>query len=171
MWIFTKVWQKSRFWLVFYLVIKGIWQYKLSLSYLKGHLKLYINFLYNYSVSCLAFEINRLILTLKAACIPPSWICIRYAYVTSRVKAKFCLANLMSLSIWNSIFWSLFSTQLTRNILRNFSKKFSPTWRSFNKFTLLVTSSKTQLIRSIIIPRWQTVGNLKDVVSYDSSWM
>ena len=51
----------------------------------------------------------------------------------------------MSLSIWNSIFQSLFSTQLTRNILRNFSKKFSPTWRSFNKFVLLVTSSKTQL--------------------------
>jgi hypothetical protein len=49
-----------------------------------------------------------------------------------------------------------FSTQLTHNILRNFSKKFSPTWRSFNKFTLLVTSSKTQLIRSIIIPRWRT---------------
>jgi sRNA-binding regulator protein Hfq len=27
---------------------------------------------------------------------------------------------------------------------------------TFNKFTLLVTSSKTQLIRSIIIPRWRT---------------
>jgi hypothetical protein len=36
---------------------KGIWQYKLSLSYLKEHLKLYINFLYNYSVSCLVFEL------------------------------------------------------------------------------------------------------------------
>ena len=60
------------------------------------------------------------------------------------------------LLIWNSIFRSLFSTQLTHNILRNFSKKFSPTWRSFNKFTLLVTSSKTQLTGSIIIPRWRT---------------
>jgi hypothetical protein len=62
----------------------------------------------------------------------------------------------MPLSIWNSIIRSLFSTQLTRKILRNISKKFSPTWRSCNKFTLLVTSSKTQLIRSIIIPRWRT---------------
>jgi hypothetical protein len=56
----------------------------------------------------------------------------------------------MSLSIWNSIFWSLFSTQVTHNILRNVSKKFSPTWRSFNKFTLLVTSSKTQLISKYV---------------------
>jgi hypothetical protein len=28
------------------------WQYKLSLPYLKEQLKLYINFVYNYSVSC-----------------------------------------------------------------------------------------------------------------------
>jgi hypothetical protein len=43
-------------------IFKGIWQSKLSLSYLKEHSKLYINFLYNYSVSCLGFEIDRLIL-------------------------------------------------------------------------------------------------------------
>ena len=43
-------------------IFKGIWQYKLSLSYLKEHSKLYINFLYNNSVSCLGFEIDRLIL-------------------------------------------------------------------------------------------------------------
>jgi hypothetical protein len=126
---------------------KGIWQYKLSLSYSKEHLKWYMNFFYNYSVSCLIdFES-------KAACIPPFWTYIRYAYVTSRVKSEIFnyLANHMSLSIWNSIFRSLVSTQLTHNILITFSKKFCPTWRSFNKFTLLVTSSKTQLIRSIII--------------------
>jgi hypothetical protein len=42
--------------------IKGIWQYKLSLSYLKEHLKWYINFLYNYSISCLVLEVKWLIL-------------------------------------------------------------------------------------------------------------
>jgi hypothetical protein len=45
-----------------------------------------ICYLYNYSVSCLVFEID--LLWSKAACIPPSWICIRYAYVTSRVKSE-----------------------------------------------------------------------------------
>jgi hypothetical protein len=79
---------------------------------------------------------------------------------TSQVghKAKFlsCKPHVI-ISIWNSIFRSLSSTQLTHNILRNLSKKFNPTWRNFNKFTLLLTLSKTQLIRSIIIPRWRTV--------------
>ena len=48
--------------ILIYIALKGKWQYKLSLSYLKEHLKLYVNFLYNYSISCLVFEINRLIL-------------------------------------------------------------------------------------------------------------
>ena len=51
--------QRDKF---FVRIFKGIWQYKLSLSYLKEHSKLYTNFLYNYSVSCLGFEIDRLIL-------------------------------------------------------------------------------------------------------------
>jgi hypothetical protein len=58
----------------------------------------------------------------KAACIPLlSWgcygmhsICIRHKWAKRR---NFYLANHMSLSIWNSILWSLFSTQLTHNML------------------------------------------------------
>jgi uncharacterized membrane protein YcgQ (UPF0703/DUF1980 family) len=102
-------------------------------SYLKEHLKWYINFLYNYFVSCLVFEINRLILIKSSVHSAILDMRIRYAYVTSRAKSEiFILQTHMSLSIRNSIFRSLFSTQLTHNILRNFSKKFSPTWRSFN---------------------------------------
>jgi hypothetical protein len=55
--------------------------HKLSLSYLKEHLKLYINFLYNYSVSCLAFEINRLILiksSVYSAILDMHSICTRH---------------------------------------------------------------------------------------------
>jgi hypothetical protein len=66
--------------------------------------------------------------------------------VTSRVKSE----NFILQTTCHYQYESLFSIQLTHNI--NFSKKFSPTWRSFNKFTLLVTSSNTQLIRLIIIP-------------------
>jgi hypothetical protein len=78
-----------------------------------------------------------------------------YAFDMHTSQVIFILQTTCHGQYENSIFRSLFSTQLTHNILRNFSKKFSPTWRSFNKFTLLLTSSKTQLIRSIIIPRWR----------------
>jgi hypothetical protein len=64
-----------------YILFKGIWQYKLSLSYLKEHLKWYISFLYNYSVSCLVFEINRLILiksSAHSAILDIHSICIRH---------------------------------------------------------------------------------------------
>jgi hypothetical protein len=85
----------------------------------------------------LVFEINRLILiksSVHSAILDMHSICIRHKQGR---KWNFYLANHMSLSIWNSIFRSLFSTQLTHNIL---------------------TSSKTQLIGPIIIPRWRTAN-------------
>jgi hypothetical protein len=113
---------------------------------LKEYLKLYINFLYNYSVSCLVFEINRdRLILIKSSLHSPSWICIGYTYVTSRAKAKFYLANYMSLSIWNSIFRSLFGTQL--DILRKCSKKFSPTWRRFNNYNTKMADCTLFLVK------------------------
>jgi hypothetical protein len=98
---------------------KEIWQYILNLSYLKERLKWYINFPYNYSVSCLVFEINRLIL-IKSSFIPPSWICIRCAYVTSRVKAKVlsCKQHVIINYCMKLDFPKFFWTQLTHNIFK-----------------------------------------------------
>ena len=79
--------------------VKGIWQYKLSLSDLK------VKMIYK-----LPLQLFRILLGFRnrstyfdqnqRACIPPSWICIRYACVTSRVKrAKFLSANHMFITI------------------------------------------------------------------------
>ena len=68
------------------LIFKGIWQYKFSLSYLREHLKLYINFLYNYSVCCLVFEINRFILIkirVHSAILGMHSLCMRKNYSTA----------------------------------------------------------------------------------------
>jgi hypothetical protein len=117
--------------------LNGIWQYKWSLSYLKEHLKWYINFFYNYSVSCLVFEVNRLILiksSVHSTILDMHSIYIRHKQGKTR---NFYLANHMSLSIWNSIFLSLFSTEINHNILRNFSKTFCPTWRNLKSLPCL----------------------------------
>jgi hypothetical protein len=96
-------------------IFRGIWQYKLSLSYLKEHSKLYINFLYNNSVSCLGFEINYFDQKQRAFC----HLCIRYAYVTGRVKAKFLSCKPHVIINMKLDFPKSFSTKLTHNILRN----------------------------------------------------
>ena len=67
--------------------------------------------------------------------------------VTSRVKSETC-KPLVIIAEYESLFSILnYLEQQPHNSLRNFS----PPWRSFNKFTLLVASSKTQLVRAIII--------------------
>jgi hypothetical protein len=49
--------------------VKGHWQYKISLSYSKELLKLYIKLYYQFVVSCLVFEIFRP----KLMSCEPSW--------------------------------------------------------------------------------------------------
>ena len=87
--------------------------------------KMIINFLYNYYVSCLVFEINRLIF-IKSNIQPSSWICIQYAYVTSRVKSKIFILQTTCHYRYETRFSEVFSTQLTRQILKTFRRNLVP---------------------------------------------
>ena len=128
---------------------KGIWQYKLSLSCLKEHPKLYINFVYNHSVSCLVFETN--LYWSKAACIPPSWICIRYAYVTSRVKSEIFILQTTCHYQYETWFSEAFLVlnELT-TLYETFRRNLVPHEEVLTSLPCLLKSSKTQLPDSLL---------------------